>query len=362
MKTNKLLKVIITIVSSLIVISAFIVIDLLNETALAPLLSSVEYYIPEDFEDPDALLYITETPPEMSEPPSSTEPEEEPKNEPGLPNRNENDDEYIDPGYVLFRMDESEISRGHLILVNHDHEFVFPDDEQNDLISINEHLIETVGTTTQNTILSASIITPFNDMMSAFHEHTSITNVVIRSAFRSIAGQQTIFNDNVRRWGRTGALLWASRPGHSEHHTGLAFDLGIRRSGLIEVFEGTGSYAWIPRNSHNYGFILRYPRGKTAITQTNFEPWHYRYVGIPHATIMRTNNWVLEEYIEKIKNYTFEEPYLFEFNNTEYIIYFTSDLDVKLPYDVDFIISGNNVDGFIITAWKITEWEEGVGD
>jgi D-alanyl-D-alanine carboxypeptidase len=229
---------------------------------------------------------------------------------------------------------------------------MFPQDDDNDLVSISDYITQSVGLSTERAILSASIITPLNDMMDAFHEQTNITNVVIRSAFRSMSGQQQIFDNMVRRWGRTGALRWAARPGHSEHHTGLAFDFGIMRSGQVEVFEGTGSYNWIPRNSHSFGFILRYPSGKIEITETNFEPWHYRYVGIPHASIMRANNWVLEEYIEKIREYTFEEPLSYTVNDIEYQVYFTLEMEVRLPYDVDFNISGNNIDGFIVTYWE----------
>jgi len=351
----KVLKVVLTIILALAVIAAFIIIGELNDTALAPVIIHIEYDVPEDIDDPDALLYIAQTPPEI---PESPEPEEEPENEPEDEPLPEPEEVFEDPGYVIIQMESSDINRGHLVLVNHENAFVFPQDHENDLIRISDHITESVGITTEHTILSASIITPLNDMMDAFHEHTNITNVVIRSAFRSMSGQQQIFDNMVRRWGRTGALRWAARPGHSEHHTGFAFDFGLKVSGQIEMFEGAGSYNWIPRNSHNYGFILRYPSGKVNITQTNFEPWHYRYVGIPHAPIIRSKNWALEEYIENIREYTFEEPLTFTFNDIEYQVYFTSAMEVRLPYDVDFNISGNNIDGFIVTFWESLDLED----
>jgi len=351
----KVLKVVLTILLAFTVIAAFIIISELNDTALAPVMIYIEYDVPEDIDDHDALLYIASTPPEILEAP---EPEEEPEDEPEDEPLPEPDEPFVDPGYVIVQMESSDINRGNLILVNHENAFVFPQDHENDLTPISDYITESVGITTENTILSASIINPLNDMMDAFYENTNITNVVIRSAFRSMSGQQQIFDNMVRRWGRTGALRWAARPGHSEHHTGLAFDFGVRRSGQIEMFEGTGSYNWIPRNSHNFGFILRYPSGKISITDTNFEPWHYRYVGIPHASIMRTRNWVLEEYIENIREYTFEEPLEFIFDNIEYQIYFTSEMEIRLPYDVDFNISGNNIDGFIVTIWESPDLED----
>ena len=351
-------KIILTIILALGVIAAFLFIERLDDAAVAPLLSEdAVYFVPDDLEDPDALLYITDNPVDL--------PLETPSEIPELLEVDElnneideiNEELFIDPGYVLLQLEESEIHRGSLILVNHDIPFIFPSEEFNDLISVSEYLTDTIGITSVNTILSASIIAPLNKMMDEFYESTGISNVVIRSAFRSLAGQQQIFDRTVREWGRRNALLWASPPGHSEHHTGLAFDFGITRSGQIEMFDGTGTFNWIPRNSHRFGFILRYPRGKTEITGTNFEPWHYRYVGIPHASIIRNNNWAFEEYIEWIRKYTFEEPYTFTFEETEYIIYFSPETEIRLPYDVDFIISGNNIDGFIITAWQPPDFD-----
>ena len=275
------------------------------------------------------------------------EPEEPEIVEPEVP-----EEPFIDPGYVLLRMSYSDISRGSLILINHEHAFVFPDEGQSDVMSIFDYITDSLGVTTEHTGLSASIIGPLNSMMEAFYEETGVSNIVIRSAYRSLADQRHIFDQTVRRWGRTGALAWAKPPGHSEHHSGLAFDFGRRVGGQIEMFSGTGNLAWMPRNSHNFGFILRYPNNRTAITGTNFEPWHYRYVGIPHASIMRQNNWVLEEYLERIRNYTVDEPLLFTFNDIEYEIYFTTELEIRLPYDIGFNISGNNIDGFIVTIWR----------
>ena len=345
MKSKNVIKIFISLFLALTVITAFKFIDGLNDAALAPLLDeTIEYLVPDDIYDPDALLHVAQTP--------LDDPYDEAYYDSYEDINNSYEDIFIDPGYVLLRMDPSDIHFGALILVNPDVVFVFPNEHQNDLIRIADYISDVFGITSDQMILSASILAPLNQMMEEFNEYTGVTNVVIRSAFRSLSGQRQIFDDMVRRWGRTGALLWAALPGHSEHHTGLAFDFGIRRGGQTEMFAGTGLYSWIPRNSHRFGFILRYPENKTSITRTNFEPWHYRYVGIPHASIMRANNWVLEEYIDWIRGYTFEEPYTFIFNDIEYTIYFTSELYVKLPYDVDFKISGNNIDGFIVTIWQ----------
>ena len=340
----KLGKILISVVILLLVITTLTLYFVFENTAYAPYLLPVCDDLSEDMSISDAELYLPETPTDEDSDISDEYTEPEPDEEP--------EEVFVDPGYVLLRMAYSDISRGALILINHDHAFVFPEEEQSEVISIFDYITETLGVTTEHTRLHASIITPLNEMMEAFYEETGITNVVIRSAYRSLAAQQQIFDTNVRRWGRTGALRWAKPPGHSEHHSGLAFDFGRRVGGTIEMFSGTGSSSWMPENSHYFGFILRYPNNKTEITGTNYEPWHYRYVGIPHASIMRENNWVLEEYLEQIRNYTFEEPFLFTLGDIEYEIYFSSELEIRLPLNVEFDVSGNNIDGFIVTIWR----------
>lgn len=85
----------------------------------------------------------------------------------------------------------------------------------------------------------------------------------------------------------------AARAGHSEHQTGLAFDVG---SGL-ESFGNTAAGKWLETNCHKYGFIIRYPKYKELITGYNYEPWHIRYVGIEVATEIMENNLTLEEFL-----------------------------------------------------------------
>jgi D-alanyl-D-alanine carboxypeptidase len=190
-------------------------------------------------------------------------------------------------------------------------------------------------------------------MMEAFISATGNRSVAIISAFRSRENQERILNDYISRMGRREALRWAALPGHSEHHTGLAFDFGVMTGNNRSTFTGTGNTAWFRRNSYNYGFILRYQQHKTEITQTAYEPWHYRFVGLPHSVIMARNDWCLEEYIELLRNYTFEEPFTFELGDILYEIYFTTSTQVPLPINSEFEISGNNIDGFIVTVNRL---------
>ena len=95
---------------------------------------------------------------------------------------------------------------------------------------------------------------------------------------------------------RTGGdSLWYAFPGHSEHQTGLAFDLrkkNVTYQTLGEYdYEKTCEYAWLCENAYRYGFILSYPKGKTEITGFGYEPWHWRYVGKEIATDMKAKGY-----------------------------------------------------------------------
>lgn len=113
------------------------------------------------------------------------------------------------------------------------------------------------------------------------------------SGYRSYQTQNSIYNSYVSRWGVEYTDTVSARPGHSEHQTGLAFDVGELNSSYGETKEGI----WLKENCHKYGFIIRYLKGKEAITGYSYEPWHVRYVGVAVATYIMENNLTLEEYL-----------------------------------------------------------------
>lgn len=96
-------------------------------------------------------------------------------------------------------------------------------------------------------------------------------------------------------------------PGTSEHMTGLALDitdpaLYHLENGLVTAFEETATAQWLYENAADYGFVLRYPRGKEGIIDVNYEAWHFRYVGRENAQYMNANNLALEEYVALLEN------------------------------------------------------------
>jgi len=308
--------------------------------------------------------------PEPDDVPEEPEPYDEIVDDPYPDGEPEDDPEPIedDPviypewdNFITIQMDRADIHRGSLLLVNHDHSFTIP----NNLGLVN--IVDTQTTTFRvqhsNSRLSGSIMEPLDEMMAEFFAATGNRSVTIRSAYRNYDTQRSILNRYISQMGRREALRWAALPGYSEHHTGLAFDFGIQQTGgAVTAFTGGGNTAWFRRNSYRFGFILRYPPNKTGITQTNHEPWHFRYVGLPHSIIMYQNNWVLEEYHEQIRTYTLEEPFEFEHEGTVFNIFFIEGLDVRIPLDSEFEISGNNIDGFIVTATMLPYDPEAVVD
>ena len=123
----------------------------------------------------------------------------------------------------------------------------------------------------------------------------------VRSGVRTYADQKWQYNVYVERDGAALADTYSARPGHSEHQTGLAFDLNSLYTSFGETAEGK----WLAENCHKYGFIIRYPAGKESITGYMYEPWHVRYVGMDHAPVIYEKGLCLEEYLGITSQYNY---------------------------------------------------------
>ena len=126
----------------------------------------------------------------------------------------------------------------------------------------------------------------------------------VGSGYRSYATQASLFASYVRQHGEAAASRFSSRPGHSEHQSGLAVDFaGADQTCWVDdCFERTAAGKWLAAHAHEYGFILRYPKGKEKITGYQYEPWHFRYVGRELAGALQQSGLTMEEawpYIEK---------------------------------------------------------------
>lgn len=127
-------------------------------------------------------------------------------------------------------------------------------------------------------------------------------NIWIQSGYRSYSLQESLYNKYVDRDGKIAADTYSARPGHSEHQTGLAFDL----NSITDDFQYTDEGKWVNNNCYKYGYILRYPKGKENITGYKYESWHLRYVGIDLATELYNNgDWItLEEHFNLTSAYS----------------------------------------------------------
>ena len=146
-----------------------------------------------------------------------------------------------------------------------------------------------------------SRVAPFYRQMYNAASADGITLTPV-SGYRSVARQKRNFENRIAMYekqslNKVDATVKASQivllPGTSEHNAGLAMDI----CSLSVSFENTAEFRWLDAHAHEYGFILRYPKDKTHITNITYEPWHYRYVGVEVATELKTSGMVLEEYL-----------------------------------------------------------------
>ncbi|WP_147536173.1 VanY-A/VanY-F/VanY-M family D-Ala-D-Ala carboxypeptidase [Bacillus marasmi] len=196
---------------------------------------------------------------------------------------------------------------------------------------------------TQNYVLMGSDIYLSEDVAREFStmilsaEKEGLHNFAITSGFRNLNEQELLY----QQMGSDYALP----PGNSEHNLGLSLDVGSTQMKMASAPEGK----WLEKNAWKYGFILRYPKDKSKITGIQYEPWHIRYVGLPHSAIMQEKNFVLEEYLDFLKG---EKQITAHFNEEKYnITYYpiTENTTIEVPENHPYQISGNNIDGVIVT-------------
>jgi len=121
--------------------------------------------------------------------------------------------------------------------------------------------------------------------------------IIVDSGYRSYNYQQVVLDALIKEKGDE-AFKLVALPGASEHQTGLAIDFAYYENGIYndDVKENDKEAIWLKNNAWKYGFILRYPKGKEDVTGYNFEPWHFRFVGLKLAKYLFKNDLTLEEY------------------------------------------------------------------
>lgn len=183
--------------------------------------------------------------------------------------------------------------------------------------------------------------------------------IVPVSGWRSQNEQKRIYFDSLRENGEAFTRAFVALPGHSEHQTGLAIDLGRRQEDvdfLCPDFPCEGVCQRFLERAADYGFVLRYPAGKEAVTGIAHEPWHFRFVGAPHAGFLAREGLVLEEYIDLLREHPVGRPLRLSFRGQAVCVSFLdaralAQAQLLAPEGVPLGVSGNNADGFILTEW-----------
>lgn len=267
------------------------------------------------------------------------------------------DGEKTDETYTYIERSNEEIHKGDLVLVNTSYIYWFL--EQDGLVSLNKNKNNAYKLMDQQMFLNRKMVQALNKMMRDFEIHTDRHDMIITSAYRSLEKQNKELEEKINELGSEDALKWVMLPGYSEHHTGYAVDMSIKTDDDVYIqYKGQNEYAWINKNCFKYGIIRRYTEDKIGITGISNEPWHYRYVGIPHAYLMTIHDLCLEEYIAYIKQFDFDDEHLFIWAEEEnYEIYYIpmsqeETTRIPVPEDKIYSISGNNVDGFIVTIYR----------
>ncbi|MEG2153308.1 MAG: D-alanyl-D-alanine carboxypeptidase family protein [Clostridia bacterium] len=185
--------------------------------------------------------------------------------------------------------------------------------------------------------------------------------IVPVSGYRTRCEQEEIYRQTKQAHGSKFTKQFVALPDCSEHQTGLAIDLAENKPNIDMIcpnFPYTGICGQFRQVALEYGFVERYPAGKESITGIAHEPWHFRYVGAIHAAVMCKYGFVLEEYHDFLReNHSgADNPLIFERAKQCAQIFYCAASAVTTRIDVGGAIScdvsGNNVDGFIVTLLK----------
>lgn len=248
-------------------------------------------------EEPKNEEQIPEDPKKEEQIPEDPKSQEQPSEEIGSEEQNNEDKESEDPNGESEVLPESE--EWMLLLVNPWHPL--PDN-----FKVEDRLVDLKGGQKADERVYPYLQKMMDDMRAAG------LSPYICSSYRTINKQTTLYNNQIKQYLNKGyneedakveAGRWVAVPGTSEHHTGMAFDIVAADYVVLdETQEKEPEQQWLMENSWKYGFILRYPNGKTDITGIYYEPWHYRFVGEKAAKEIYESGVTLEEYIAARNN------------------------------------------------------------
>ncbi|KOO51541.1 VanY-A/VanY-F/VanY-M family D-Ala-D-Ala carboxypeptidase [Viridibacillus arvi] len=250
----------------------------------------------------------------------------------------EKDDKVTSTNIEKKEITKEQIYKGDLLLVNKDYP-VQKGSIKSDIINLfqNKELISGYGILDRNLRLSKEIVYKFLKVVDAA-EKDGVSHFLISSSYRDFDEQSELY----QKMGSNYALP----AGYSEHNLGLSLDIGSTQMKMEKAPEGK----WIAQEVWKYGFVLRYPKNKTNITGIQYEPWHIRYVGLPHSAIMHKKKLTLEEYLDFLKE---NKEISINAEGKNYTVTYyeiSKSRTIDVPVNQHYEISGNNVDGVIVTV------------
>ncbi len=281
------------------------------------------------------------------------------------------------PAFESLSVSNSAVHEGNLILVNYAVPYVEP---VNEITLLNAYEDRTgsdetgrLKVSSTDTNMEKTAFEALESLVTQMKTETGCSDLMITSGYRTLADQQEIYDYYMETQGEEYTKAYVANPGYSEHQTGLACDLTFYTSEGYSVPISDYEYGyWIGENCMNEGFVRRYPESKADITHISYEAWHFRYVGIPHAYAITALNFCLEEYIDYLKDYaadakllhikedrTIEDVESAAVENGEvsggWLAYYCpmtegDSTEIPVPTFGEYIISGNNTDGYIVTV------------
>ena len=267
----------------------------------------------------------------------------------------ESKDEIIE--FKSVTVENTKINTGNLVLVNKDYPFVAVDGDDDRMITVYSKKSGDYKIGSTELKLKQEVVEALNTMMKSYTQLYSKKDLTVVSGYRTVDEQDNIYNDRVKKVGEDKAATEVAKGGYSDNHTGLALSFMIVTGQNVYKFDPAGEYAWVAENAFRYGFVQRFHKDKATVTGMDGTDGYYRYVGLPHSYIMNVGNLSLEEYISFVKTYRYDKEMLTqELDGKVYKVYYHpadsgAVTNVPVPANASsYEISGNNIDGFIVTA------------
>lgn len=241
-------------------------------------------------------------------------------------------------GYSEMTVPASQLSSGPLAIINS--EFNTNTSETTGMVNLIEVKNEYYSLNYESISIGKEAAEALNEMMEAYNSATGLADFVVYGTTETYTGESSIYTRCF-----------------PESKTGNTIDLAVKGyDGSLLVYDGLDAEKWIIENCNKYGYIVRYPQDKKNITGQDSCIWHLRYVGKLHAAVMDEKSFCLEEYVNFLKSYNVNMPLNYILNGVKYEVYYTASMgdvtSVRVPVSGSYTISGNNLDGFIVTAKK----------